>query len=140
MSNSLINSTTQIDTTLTKDGYAADAKVTGDRLKEKANYANAVYCDNAYSGQTYMFAISNIGTPPKTVDLVFNDTETFAFVIGAGSHGYNIVSMVGGGDVVQKDFGSPITATKDQNIVHLTLPNWFRGVMISYNKFSVNGL
>ena len=37
MSNSLINSTTQIDTTLTKDGYAADAKVTGDKIKETSN-------------------------------------------------------------------------------------------------------
>lgn len=32
MSNSLINSTTQIDTTLTKDGYAADAKAVGDKF------------------------------------------------------------------------------------------------------------
>lgn len=32
MSNNLINSTTQIDTTLTKEGYAADAKAVGDEL------------------------------------------------------------------------------------------------------------
>lgn len=37
MSNNLINSTTQIDTTLTKDGYAADAKVTGNKIKEASN-------------------------------------------------------------------------------------------------------
>lgn len=37
MSNSLINSTTQIDATLTKEGYAADAKTVGDALGEKSN-------------------------------------------------------------------------------------------------------
>lgn len=37
MSNSLINSTTQIDTTLTKEGYAADSKITGDKIKEISN-------------------------------------------------------------------------------------------------------
>ena len=52
MSNSLINSTTQIDTTLTKDGYAADAKAAGDAVKnvrtevsQKINFAvNIGYC------------------------------------------------------------------------------------------------
>lgn len=37
MSNSLMNSTTQIDTTLTKNGYAADAKIVGDKLDMKQN-------------------------------------------------------------------------------------------------------
>lgn len=35
MSNSLINSTTQIDATLTKEGYAADAKAVGEALTLK---------------------------------------------------------------------------------------------------------
>ena len=51
MSNNLINSTTQIDTTLTKDGYAADAKVTGDKIEEASNSIGVLH--GKIIGQTY---------------------------------------------------------------------------------------
>lgn len=49
MSNNLINSTTQIDTTLTKDGYAADAKTVGEALNNKNALIQEGNVNNAHT-------------------------------------------------------------------------------------------
>lgn len=67
MSNSLMNSTTQIDNTLTKDGYAADSKTVGDKLNE----AKLVVKGEKYTMTTDEYAQIEIPLPEDFVALSY---------------------------------------------------------------------
>lgn len=68
MSNSLINSTTQIDATLTKEGYAADAKTVGDALGEKSN--KLTLKTTSYSGRTDQYSQIATSAPDDAIVLL----------------------------------------------------------------------
>ena len=87
-----------------------------------------------------MISIPNIGHTQKTVDIVLQNVEQFVFIIAGSSLGNNFVSVIGGSDFVNTHLGKTLTTSTDGNIIHVTLPSWFRGTMISYYPFSISGL
>ena len=128
------------DKTLTKSGVAADAKAVGEKLANKADLTNSVYCEDKYNARSYMMSVPNTGDNNKTVDIVMSSSEQFVFILAGSSLGNNFVSIVGGSNFINKHLMNSLTTSTDGNIVHITLPSWFRGVMISYLPFSINGL
>ena len=128
------------DETLTKSGVAADAKAVGEKLANKADLTNSVYCEDKYHARSYMISVPNTGDNKKTVDIVLSSSEQFVFILAGSSLGNNFASIVGGGSFVNKHLMNSLTTSTDGNMVHITLPSWFRGVMISYLPFSINGL
>ncbi len=128
------------DETLTKSGVAADAKAVGEKLANKADLTNSVYCEDKYHARSYMISVPNTGDNKKTVDIVLSSSEQFVFILAGSSLGNNFASIVGGSSFVNKHLMNSLTTSTDGNIVHITLPSWFRGVMISYLPFSINGL
>lgn len=77
MSNSLINSTTQIDTTLTKEGYAADAKVVGDAL---IKIAKIDYNLTVSGGYVYVDTVTEISKLKATKVLAIIPVITAPFI------------------------------------------------------------
>lgn len=128
------------DETLTKSAVAADAKAVGDALGNKADKNNSVYCNDRGGTKSYMISIPNIGHTQKTVDIVLQNVEQFVFIIAGSSLGNNFVSVIGGSNFVNTHLGKTLTTSTDGNIIHVTLPSWFRGTMISYYPFSISGL
>ena len=128
---------TEIDKTLTLDGYAADAKVVGEAVGNKANKSNSVYCNDRGTAKSYMISIPNTGEGSKTMKITLSDAEQFVFIIASASLNNCFVSLVGGSNFINKHLLNTMTTGTNGNIVTVTIPSWFRGTLISYMPFSV---
>ena len=128
---------TEIDKTLTLDGYAADAKVVGDALNSKADKSNAVCCVDMSGTKSYMVSIPNTGDNSRTMKIILSSSEQFVFIIAGSSLGNCFASLVGGSSFTNKHLLNTMTTGTNGNVVTVTIPSWFRGTLISYMPFSV---
>ena len=78
MSNSLMQPDLQLDTTLTKEGYAADAKITGDRLDSKQN--KIVLKSMAVSGTSDQYAQFYTTIPSDAIAIIGIVNTAFVFI------------------------------------------------------------
>lgn len=117
----------------TEEGYALDArqgKALSDAVNNKARMI-------PYNAIPYIMAINNIGDNTKKL-ITLSNAEQVVYLMGSGSAETYFFYQLGGQLIVTHNFGGmEINTVVNNHIIHIDLPTWFRGILISYMPFAL---
>ena len=117
----------------TEAGYALDARM-GKALSDEVDMKVQMI---RYNAVPYIMAIDNIGSNVKK-RITLENNEQVVYLIGAGTMESYYFYQLGGSMIATHNFGGcEINTVVDSHIIHIELPSYFRGILISYKEFSL---